>query len=882
MAKFNDKISTILNAQLPEFVVEQHPKFAEFLKIYYQLLESAELSVTSIQTTDGIDIENETGAEGNIVLNSSEIGTQRTLLNEGDKILLEDSVFGKFQFGETITGQISNATATIICEDLQNGKLQISSQDKFIINEEIRGSLSNASAVINNYRPSPVNNIMDLTNFRDPDNVVSSFLNNFRDEFLATLPENLASGVDKRKLIKNIKSLYRAKGTNRGHETFFRLLFNEISETIYPREQILRVSDGDFDSRTVLRALNAEGDVGGLTGRLITGVTSGATAIVENVRRFQIGEFTVNEFTLNRDTIVGNFTIGEVIRGTQNDGDFNFIKATVTGIPRTKTILNDGSLYTTNDLISLSGGGQGALLSISATGRGKVEEIVIDNPGTGYSVGDVLVFDNTGTGGQAARAFVSVINGGFTPESGTLGTDSEDHIVLEDFTGDGDKYFGNKIVQEAFVDDGVGGADPQDDSITDVFIINGGINYQILPKVTVTSSGGSGAILKTFGSQIGRVIGVSTVEFGIRHELSPSPPTLGFFNNLIITNVSGSFPVNGTVTGNSSSTTGTIVSFDSDRGLLKLKDVSGSFTLNEGLTTSASGTAILSKNDPANVSVNVDSISETEGRFINDDGKISETVMRIQDSLYYQDFSYVLKVGESINSWRDAFKKTMHTAGFYFTGLVTIESRLNVKTKSPVIGEVSGAIDTGLFSIVNTLFQTIFGRRLGTVDDSVQRVNAQVGVVGDFYNDTRFAFPKQLDSSSTLQRTRDVTLFRPGLRLDILSRMRRTIDNVNVAQGFVYAGPRYRSLNRFANTAFGTSNTGSAITFETLDNLRVFGTNSTLDGRKPIFLMTSDPGGQYVKMAFAFPSITFESQNSFDNIVVTFDNTNPTFDDTTP
>src|SRR6056300_1419933 len=110
MAKFNDKISTILNAQLPEFVVEQHPKFAEFLKIYYQLLESAELSVTSIQTTDGIDIENETGAEGNIVLNSSEIGTHRTLLNEGDKILLEDSVFGKFQFGETITGQISNAT----------------------------------------------------------------------------------------------------------------------------------------------------------------------------------------------------------------------------------------------------------------------------------------------------------------------------------------------------------------------------------------------------------------------------------------------------------------------------------------------------------------------------------------------------------------------------------------------------------------------------------------------------------------------------------------------------------------------------------------------------------------------------------------------------
>ena len=48
MAKFNDKISTILNSQLPEFVVADHPKFAEFLKVYYQLLESAELSIDTI------------------------------------------------------------------------------------------------------------------------------------------------------------------------------------------------------------------------------------------------------------------------------------------------------------------------------------------------------------------------------------------------------------------------------------------------------------------------------------------------------------------------------------------------------------------------------------------------------------------------------------------------------------------------------------------------------------------------------------------------------------------------------------------------------------------------------------------------------------------
>ena len=47
------------------------------------------------------------------------------------------------------------------------------------------------------------------------------------------MPEDLADGVDKRNLIKNIKSLYRTKGTAKGHEVFFRLLFGLKSETFY-------------------------------------------------------------------------------------------------------------------------------------------------------------------------------------------------------------------------------------------------------------------------------------------------------------------------------------------------------------------------------------------------------------------------------------------------------------------------------------------------------------------------------------------------------------------------------------------------------------------------------------------------------------------------
>ena len=657
MATFKDKISKLINSQAPEFVVEQHPKFLEFVKTYYTFMESAELDVTSVQTTDGIQLETETAQTNALLLDGSRIDSDRTQLDAGDKIILESSAFGKFTRGETITGQTSGATTTVLAEDLNNDRLFISAQDKFLIGETVLGASSNASAVINNYSPNPVTNIQELLNFRDPDKVISNFLTKFRNEFLNTLPENLNAGVNKRNLIKNVKSLYKAKGTNRGHELFFRLLFNEDSEIFYPREQMLRVSDGQWDTQKVLRAISTTGNTINLVGRTITGQTSGATAIVESVKKLILGNQIISEFVINDGSYDGTFSIGEEIRGTSSDTDDYFIKANITGIPGTKTTINDGNLYSYTDLISVNGGGTGARFSINDIGSGGITEIIVDDSGLDYSMGDNLVFNNIGTQGVNASGFVSVVNGGFTQETSTSTT--EDHIVLEDETTSDDTYSGNKIVQE----EGTGVGD-----ITDVYITNSGSGYISLPLVSITSSSGVGAKLLTYGSEIGRIIGIKTNELGEGYENSPSPPTLSFYQNLILTTVTGNFNINDTVTGSSSGTTGTIVNYDSDRNLLKLKNVTGNFSIEETITSSSGGSSVLNKLDVANISVNIVSVGDTDGKFLNEDGFVSEQTMKIQDSLYYQDFSYVLKVGQSINSWRNSFKKTMHTAGFYFTG----------------------------------------------------------------------------------------------------------------------------------------------------------------------------------------------------------------------
>tara|TARA_A100001015_G_scaffold134964_1_gene149781 strand:- start:788 stop:3382 length:2595 start_codon:yes stop_codon:yes gene_type:complete len=864
MAKFNDKISTILNSQLPEFVVADHPKFAQFLKTYYQLLESAELSVSAMLGTDGITLESETGQSKNLILDAGRKGSTRTQLDAGDKILLEESTYGKFTSGETVTGQTSKATAIVLVEDISNNRLIITSQNKFIDNEEIVGSSSNAQATVTNYKPNPVNNIVDLVNFRDPDNVINHFLTNMRDEFLATLPENLATGLDKRKLIKNIKSMYRSKGSVRGHEIFFRILFGETSETIYPREQMLKASDGQFDTLKVLRVIASSGDPSTLIGRTITGQSSNATAIIESISTFQIGDQTVNQLILSDDSIQGTFVVSEEVRGTSSDTDDYFVKANVTGIPGDKTITNDGSLNSTSDTISLTAGGVGALFQVEEIGPGSITEIVIDNAGTGYNIGDSLSFTNTNTNGKNAAGFVSIVNGGLANEDS-----STDRIVLENETTKGDNYEGNVIVQESNTGTG---------DITDLFITNGGNQYTSLPTVSVTSSTGSNAIVRAYGDEVGKLVKIKTVELGRGYENSPTPPTLGFFNNAIVTSVSGTFITENSIT-SSSGGSGTIVSLNTNTGLLKIKNVSGNFNINDTLTSQTSGTCTLKKLDVATTSVNVVSVANTDGQFINERGKLSETTMRIQDSLYYQDYSYVLKVGRSIQDWRDAFKKTMHTAGFYFTGQVDIESRATVTAGGPVQLATSGGTETPFASIANTLFLTVFGRRLGTTTDGTSlRANAKEKGSVDVSNDYRDPFTSN---------TRDVTL-QKDLDIDYLSRIRNNFTDSsgvthNVRSGYAYAGPKMGGLNRFVNTVYGTSAILShASTFQRLNELRVMGTKTALDGQAiPLFMFSLDTA-KNIKLNYAFPSQFATSAQLFSNTLNTFDTSNISFDDTTP
>ena len=295
-----NKVSNHIQHQLPEFIQADHPVFSQFVKLYYQFLESAEITFSEINNY----VREETESV-NFILDEN-----------GDQIVLEDSEI-KFEVGETVTGQTSGATAKVLVDDVDDNKrLFISSQTRFIIGEIVSGATSNASGTIETYRPNPVSSIQQLLNYSNVDSTLYTFLDNFRDSFLEGIVDNVNSGVDKRKLVKNIRDLYLAKGTKKGHELFFRLLLNETPQVQFPNEQMLRVSDGVWSVRNIMRVNPVNGSATELIGQTITGQTSFATAIVTASVSFREAGNNVIELELDPETIVGTFEENELVFGT--------------------------------------------------------------------------------------------------------------------------------------------------------------------------------------------------------------------------------------------------------------------------------------------------------------------------------------------------------------------------------------------------------------------------------------------------------------------------------------------------------------------------------------------------------------------------------------
>lgn len=80
---------------------------------------------------------------------------------------------------------------------------------------------------------------------------LDEFEKNFFNTYASLVPQDVS--VDKEFLIKNILPLYLSKGSEASFKLLFRMLFGKEVGVSYPKDKILRASDGKWDIENVLR-----------------------------------------------------------------------------------------------------------------------------------------------------------------------------------------------------------------------------------------------------------------------------------------------------------------------------------------------------------------------------------------------------------------------------------------------------------------------------------------------------------------------------------------------------------------------------------------------------------------------------------------------------
>jgi hypothetical protein len=192
---------------------------------------------------------------------------------------------------------------------------------------DIDGSYNNFVAFINAYYEwmEQENGVTaesrNLLSYADVDKTSAEFIDYFVDKFLPYFPKDLLN--DKAKLIKSINDFYSKKGSVESLKFLFRVLYNEDVSVFFPKENILRASDGKWRIPQALRlTVNntaANFDLSSIKKRIATGRESRATCVIENAYKTLEAGTGQTVFELYVSNVRKSFKSGEFLDVTYID-----------------------------------------------------------------------------------------------------------------------------------------------------------------------------------------------------------------------------------------------------------------------------------------------------------------------------------------------------------------------------------------------------------------------------------------------------------------------------------------------------------------------------------------------------------------------------------
>ncbi len=344
------KTSLLVNKQVPEFVRAEYPLFITFLEAYYEYLENA-------QGTDKNDV----------------IAKSKDLRYVSDV----DSSISQFE------ENFFNMYASLFPRDVEVSKETL------------------------------IKNVLPLCLARGNEKSFKLlFRMLFNDEVEVLLPKNnILRASDGKWVIDNIlkletdiRSVYTANGSN---TTFYLAQQVDNDDVEVYVNDVLKIAGTDYfirkesrklifnsapSSNAQVKVVYSDFDIELLNNRKVTGLKSGATAIVESSTKKIITD-RLNlglpfELFINSKTLSGNFSNGEEV--TTDIIDSNGTKITLTAdtfsILTSITVINGGSSYNVGDPVLVLGGGAEtpAIAEVETISSGFTNRIRVDYGGAGF------------------------------------------------------------------------------------------------------------------------------------------------------------------------------------------------------------------------------------------------------------------------------------------------------------------------------------------------------------------------------------------------------------------------------------------------------------------------------------------------------------------
>jgi hypothetical protein len=277
-----------------------------------------------------------------------------------------------------------------------------------------------------------------LFNSKDLDLIDSNYLEQIVREILPYFPREIL--LDKSKFLKHVGQFYRSKGSLDSLKFLFRLLYNEDIEIYFPKEQVIKLSDGKWVLPLALRVETGDNNIFDIEKTKIIGDTSKASAVVEKVIKSVDRQLGIEYIELYISNIDKFFTTGENVSTTivRTDGTQDFVTAKLIGSlseikidPKNRGLYYNGfnpELNYDGDPVTiigglnpLSGNPIGALATVGEVLRGSVNEIFVLSGGFGFRDPSL----------HPESSLIDFI-GGF--EEGILGSEAKARILLLDDT----------------------------------------------------------------------------------------------------------------------------------------------------------------------------------------------------------------------------------------------------------------------------------------------------------------------------------------------------------------------------------------------------------------------------------------------------------------